>query len=226
VCKQAVEFLNVSGFYAASVLSAPSAISHLKDQPVDIVLLDVDMPDYNGYDVCRQIRTLEHGATVPILVFTQCHYPEAVDQSFLAGATDFTTKPNNWFVLPHRIRNMLRSSDILEALGQSRTSLDAAQCIAGLGNWEYIIGTGVLIWSDNIFRILDLEPQSHKSTLSLYMKYVHESDRPKLHAWLSNDDTKSSSTFKHRLITEGGDGRQLKVQVRTEYDSSGCISRK
>lgn len=226
MCKQAVEFLNVSGFYAASVLSAPSAISHLKDQPVDIVLLDVDMPDYNGYDVCRQIRTLEHGATVPILVFTQCHDPEAVDQSFLAGATDFTTKPINWFVLPHRIRNMLRSSDILEALGQSRTSLDAAQCIAGLGNWEYIIGTGVLIWSDNIFRILDLEPQSHKSTLSLYMKYVHESDRPKLHAWLSNDDTKSSSTFKHRLITEGGDGRQLKVQVRTEYDSSGCISRK
>lgn len=226
VCAQAVNYLTAAGFEVESVRNASAILSHLKDHPVDIVLLDVDMPEYNGHDVCRQIRSVEHGATVPILVFTEHHDSEAVDQAFHAGATDFTTKPVNWPVLPHRIRNMLRSSDMLVALDQSRTSLDVAQSVAGLGNWEYVFSTGELTWSDNLFRILDLEPQSQHSTLSLYMKYVDESDRSLLHAWLSSDDSNIKPTFKHRLVTEAGDERQVKVQIQNEYDSSGCISRK
>ena len=48
------------------------------------------MPESYGYDICRQIRAVEQGATIQILVFTQRHDTEAVDQAVMAGATDFT----------------------------------------------------------------------------------------------------------------------------------------
>jgi PleD family two-component response regulator len=58
------------------------------------------------------------------------------------------------------------------------------------------------------------------------MKYLDDIDRSLLHAWLSSDDAKKSSMFKHRLITEAGVERQVTVKIRNEYDNSGTITRK
>ena len=226
LCAEAAEFLKSEGFHVDCTYSVPDALVHLKEYSVDIVLLDVDKSDSDGFDVCQQIRADKHGAIVPILTFTQRNDAEAVTQAFEAGATDFTTKPVNRAVLPHRIRNMLRASELLEELSQSHTSLDVAQRIAGLGNWEYVISTGELIWSDNLFRILGVEPHSQTPDLSFYMKHVDEIDRPLLYAWLSNDDESRSASFKHQLITETGEERQVKIQIQSEYDSAGVISRK
>ena len=226
LCAEAAEFLKSEGFHVDCTFSVPDALAHLKECSVDIVLLDVDKSDSDGFDVCRQIRADKHGAIVPILTFTQRNDAEAVTQALEAGATDFTTKPVNRAVLPHRIRNMLRASELLEELGQSHTSLDVAQRIAGLGNWEYVIGTGELIWSDNLFRILGVEPHSQAPDLSFYMKHVDEIDRSLLYAWLSNDDASRSASFKHRLTTESGEERLVKIQIQSEYNSAGAISRK
>lgn len=223
---QAASSLSAAGFHVDSVSCAASALQHLKEHATDIVLLDVDSPDSKGHETCRQIRAVEYGAAIPILVFTQRHDSEAIDQAFVAGATDFATKPVCWSVLPHRIRNMLRTNEILESWLQSRASLDVVQRIAGLGNWEYIIRTGELIWSDNLFRILELEPQCEEPSVSLYMKYVDTNDQSVFHAWLSDSDTRRTSTFEHRLITNTGAERQVTVQVRNEYDSFGLVRRK
>lgn len=225
-CVQVLECLTGAGFGVHTVLTSASALEYLINNPVDIILLDVGRPNSHGYDVCCQIRQAEDGQAVPILAFTERHDAKGVDQALLAGATDFETKPVNWSVLPHRIRNILRNREILEALGQSRKSLDVAQRIAGLGNWEYVLGSGELIWSDNLYRILGLEPQSQKSSLSLYMQYVDATERDLLYRWFSSDDSKRTPSFKHRIITEMGEERQVKVQIRNENDSAGLISRK
>lgn len=226
MCRRAVGFLNAAGFRAESVLDAKSALNYIEKQIPDVVLLDVDMPIVDGYEACRQIRKLEQGATLPILMLTKRDEAAAVDMAFEAGATDFATKPVNWPLLPHRLQNMLRTSEILEDLDRSHSSLDVAQRIASLGSWEYNMSTGELIWSDNLFRLLGLEPQSQESTLSLFMKYVADEDRGKLYKWLGSDHTKAESMLKQRIVTEDGEERHVNVRIRNDFDSEGSIVRK
>lgn len=226
MCRRAVEFLSKAGFAAQSVLDAKNALEYIKRDASDVVLLDVDMPITDGYEACKQIRMLDQGARLPILMLTRRDDAAAVDMAFEAGATDFATKPVNWPLLPHRLNNMLRTSEILEDLDRSHSSLDVAQRIASLGSWEYNMSTGELIWSDNLFRLLGLEPQSQASTLSLFMKYVAKEDRSKLFHWLVSDNTKSESMLTQRLFTENGDERHVTVRIRNDFDSDGLIVRK
>lgn len=226
MCRRAVEFLNSAGFAAESVLNAKSALKYIESNAPDVVLLDVDMPITDGYEACKQIRKLEQGVCLPILMLTKRDDAAAVDMAFEAGATDFATKPVNWPLLPHRLQNMLRTSEILEDLDRSHSSLDVAQRIASLGSWEYNMSTGTLIWSDNLFRLLGLEPQSQVSTLSLFMKYVAEEERSKLFNWLVSDHTKPESMLKQRLFTEDGEERHVTVRIRNDFDSEGVIFRK
>ena len=225
-CAHAFEFLGGVGFQVERVLGVDGALSRLNDYSVDIVLLDVDILGVDGCDICQQIRAQEQGATVPILVVSEFQDSNALNRYFLAGATDVSIKPVHWLLFPIQIRNMLHTADILEALGQTRTSLDVAQRMAGLGNWEHIISSDELLWSDNLYRLLDLEPQSQKASLALYLRYADKGVRKQLHAWLTTDDPKRSSSFKHSLTTDAGEERYVKIQIRHELDTAGNISRK
>src|SRR5689334_11827820 len=77
---------------------------------VAIVLLDVDMPGLNGYEVCRRLRAMPQFATTPIVMVTGHEDTEAIALAFQAGATDFVPKPVNWALLPHRLEYILRNA--------------------------------------------------------------------------------------------------------------------
>ncbi len=226
MCRRAVGFLNAAGFWAESVLNAKSALRYIETKSVDVVLLDVDMPVIDGYEACQRIRASEKGASLPIMMLTKRDDAAAIDMAFDAGATDFATKPVNWPVLPHRLRNMLRTSEVVEALDKSRSSLDAAQRITGLGSWEYNMVSGELIWSDNLYRIIGLEPQSCDSTLSLFMKYVVDKDRSTVYKWLSSDSVEPGKMLKQQILTEDGEERYVRIQLKNELDGDGMVVRK
>ena len=86
-----------------------------KTQP-DAVLLDVDMPEPNGFKVCETIRARETNRETPIFIVTGREDEEVVERAYRIGATDFLNKPIALAVLPHRIRNVLRTSTSLNDL--------------------------------------------------------------------------------------------------------------
>ncbi|NJN48668.1 MAG: EAL domain-containing protein [Alkalinema sp. RL_2_19] len=82
----------------------------------DLVLLDAMMPELNGFDCCRSLRSRmvsEEGNVavavkqVPILLITALDDEDSIDAAFLAGATDYITKPINWAVLKRRLTKIL-----------------------------------------------------------------------------------------------------------------------
>jgi diguanylate cyclase len=89
-----------------------AALSH----PVAIVLLDVDMPEMDGYAVCRRLREEPRFATVPIVMVTGHEDSTAIGLAFEAGATDFVSKPVNWALLPRRLEYILRNAAAARAL--------------------------------------------------------------------------------------------------------------
>jgi DNA-binding response OmpR family regulator len=75
----------------------------------DLILLDVDLPDFDGREVCRRVR--EAGVSAPIIMLTAAASDTDTIQGLDAGANDYVTKPFKFTVLLARVRAQLRSHE-------------------------------------------------------------------------------------------------------------------
>ena len=108
--------LENAGFTVQAVASGNAAVAACALRLPDIALVDVEMPDGNGYQTCASIRALPGGANVPIVMVTGHDDPASIDHAYDVGATDFVVKPINWALIVHRIRYVLRGARTLDAL--------------------------------------------------------------------------------------------------------------
>ncbi|MCP4407637.1 MAG: response regulator, partial [Gammaproteobacteria bacterium] len=68
------------------------------------ILLDVMMPEMDGFTMCAELRKLADGKHVPVLMMTGLDDVDSVNHAYAAGATDFIPKPVNYTLLVHRVR--------------------------------------------------------------------------------------------------------------------------
>jgi diguanylate cyclase (GGDEF)-like protein len=115
----ATETLERYGFKVGVAATAHDAITAFTELNPDLVLLDVDLPGGNGFDVCRTIRAGQLNSDVPVVVVTGHDDTASVDKAYEAGATDFIHKPVLWPTLPHRVDFMLRALDDRRGLALS-----------------------------------------------------------------------------------------------------------
>jgi DNA-binding response OmpR family regulator len=99
--------LSVRGM-TVTTLSEPRRFwETLEASEPDLLILDLDMPTYDGIELCRAVRTDPQWATLPILFLTAHTASLAIDRVFAAGADDFVTKPASDSTLVTRIVNRL-----------------------------------------------------------------------------------------------------------------------
>jgi signal transduction histidine kinase/DNA-binding response OmpR family regulator len=97
----------------------------------DIVLLDVMMEEMDGFTACAEIRKRGEGQKTPILMMTSLDDVASINRAYEVGATDFVTKPINWTVLSHRVRNLLRTCRAAEERTLlNQVLLDSFPCVA------------------------------------------------------------------------------------------------
>jgi CheY-like chemotaxis protein len=92
--------------------SGDEAIRKAKEVRPDLVLLDLVMPDKNGYQVCAALRTEPTLRTVPIILLTGTFEPFDREQGIRAGANDFVTKPFESQVLISKVKQLLFSKTV------------------------------------------------------------------------------------------------------------------
>jgi diguanylate cyclase (GGDEF)-like protein len=112
----ATAMLENAGFAVETVGGGDAALAACLREMPQLLLLDVEMPDGNGYQACANIRALTNGRDVPIVMVTGFDDPTSINLAYDAGATDFVVKPINWALLAHRIRYVLRGARTVEAL--------------------------------------------------------------------------------------------------------------
>src|SRR3984893_7942883 len=130
--------LNSAGYEdVARVPSAWDAIRILdigrttSDEPtVDIVLLDIVMPEMDGIEACARIRSDPRYADIPILMVTSLEDMESLSNAFVAGASDYVTKPVNRIELVARVRAALKLKSELE-----RRQARERELLAFLSTW-------------------------------------------------------------------------------------------
>lgn len=99
-------FLEENGFEAISALNGPDALELIKKEKIDLVLLDVMMPEFSGFDFLSYLKL--HNLSVPVIVITANADVEYKDKSFELGAKDFITKPIQFVELKDKMNRVLQ----------------------------------------------------------------------------------------------------------------------
>ena len=110
------------------ISSALDALRTLRNEevPFDCILLDIEMPELSGIDLCREIRCLEAYRSSPILMLTRLRDQSSIKQAFANGATDYIKKPFDGFEVLTRI-------NVAERLVQERqAAIDSYAGIRGV----------------------------------------------------------------------------------------------
>jgi hypothetical protein len=79
----------------------------LKQKPFTLVISDIIMPEMDGYELCRQIKSDETLKNIPVILLTSLSDPHDVIEALECGADNFVTKPYNEIFLVSRIQNIL-----------------------------------------------------------------------------------------------------------------------
>jgi PAS domain S-box-containing protein len=108
--------LQKTGFNVTVADGGREALKQFGAARFDMVMLDVDMPDMSGYEVCAQLRA-DAGQLLPILMVTGMDDVRSVERAYQSGATDFLSKPINWALIGHRVKYLLRGYQTLIDLG-------------------------------------------------------------------------------------------------------------
>ena len=77
----------------------------------DLILLDINLPNQNGFDVCKKIKEKE---SVPIIFVTSCTGEESELKSILSGGDDFITKPYNKDILLEKIKRTIKKQNPIQ----------------------------------------------------------------------------------------------------------------
>jgi diguanylate cyclase (GGDEF)-like protein/PAS domain S-box-containing protein len=108
--------LRKAGYEVSLAISGEDALKQFEHKPFDLVMLDVEMPGMNGYEVCARLRKTV-GDLLPIVMVTGMDDLESVESAYESGATDFLAKPIHWPLVGHRVKYLLRSHQAQVELG-------------------------------------------------------------------------------------------------------------
>jgi sigma-B regulation protein RsbU (phosphoserine phosphatase) len=105
------------GEYKLSVaLGGQAALDAVQRTPPDLILLDIMMPDIDGYEVCRRLRAADATRDVPIMFLSSLEDVADKARSFEVGANDYVTKPFELLEVKARVRSLLRARLYAEAV--------------------------------------------------------------------------------------------------------------
>ncbi|MBN2053782.1 response regulator [bacterium] len=109
-------FLEPQGYRVLCVHSGLHALDLVDRDPPDLVLLDVNLPDMNGFEVCRNLKQDERTRLIPVVMLTSMVDLETRLLGFDAGADDFLTKDFNEMILVVRMRALIRMKRMNDSL--------------------------------------------------------------------------------------------------------------
>ena len=113
--------LQAEGYRVSVAPDGRAALEAVAADPPDLIVLDIDMPRLNGFEVCRELKQQAATRLVPILMITGRSAYEARLQAWEKGADDFLSKPFQRVEVIARCRSLLRVKRLVDALDSAET---------------------------------------------------------------------------------------------------------
>ena len=152
--------LDRQGYEITAARRGEEALEKARNELPDLIILDVMMPDMNGYEVSRQLRADPETADLPILMFTAKSGVQDKVTGFEAGADDFLTKPIHPKEMVSRVEALLLRS----SRGQPKEKAASPNCIGflgckgGVGTTTLIVNAAVSLATGQVTPAQEREP--------------------------------------------------------------------
>ena len=178
------EMLSNQGYKVRITPNGKLAIKSVLANPPDLILLDILMPEIDGYEVCKMLKADERTKDIPVIFISALNETLDKVKAFAIGGVDYITKPFQAPEVLARVENQMRlkaqEKQLFEQnlrLQKSETFLKAAQRIAHIGSWEFDVFTQQMTWSEELFRIFGLDPTQPEPTYVQHLEQIHPDDR-------------------------------------------------
>jgi len=115
--------LNKQGYKVRKVMNGSLAIRVASQAPPDLILLDIDMPQMSGYEVCKQLKANPKMSEIPVIFLSALDDASAKVKAFAVGGVDYITKPFQVSEVLARVENQLRMKTLSKQLSQQNAQL-------------------------------------------------------------------------------------------------------
>lgn len=149
VCQLVALSLSLIGAIPFTAETGKGGLRTFYEKKPDLVILDINLPDISGWEVCSQIRVM---SDIPIIMLTTLNRDQDVVEGFAQGADDFISKPFSTEVLISRISAVLRR--VKAQQGQSRTKFNDGFLSVDIESRQVIVDGEECKLSDTEFRLL------------------------------------------------------------------------
>ena len=202
-----------SGDRALATLQA----SH-RPQP-DLILLDIQMPGLDGYEVCRRLKADPQTRGIDVIFVSARNAVSDEEYGLSLGAVDYITKPFSPAIVRARVDTHMRlrhKTDLLEeqvaeleaqrqARDQALQRAERAEEMGTIGHWLTYPETGELIWSRMTHRLCGFDPEGPPPGWESFIARVPEADRDQVAEFqFQADPALLSSKGEYRIVHPGG----------------------
>jgi diguanylate cyclase (GGDEF)-like protein/PAS domain S-box-containing protein len=168
--------LEKRGDVAVCVESGIDALVLLGERSFDLVLLDVMMPEIDGYQVLEEIRRNHEQLDLPVIMVTARGESESIEKALNLGANDYITKPLDLVIVNARIDTQVQLKRAQAALMESQQRYQLAIASTEDGIWDWNLKTETIYFSENWLKILNLTDKDQNAELDFWRQQIHPED--------------------------------------------------
>ena len=190
VLRATANLLTGEGHFCRTAGTAAEARQHLNEDPYDLIVLDVNLPDQDGFTFCRQIRS---DYRMPILFLTAREESGDKIIGFEVGADDYLTKPYEPRELVARVRAQLRRYKEYSLVDDTPNHIELGELIIDSDNRDAFLNGGAVHLTAREFELLHFLAQHREKALA--SDWIYEN------VWGCNADScmRTLTVYMHRL---------------------------
>ncbi|KJV81308.1 response regulator [Rickettsia hoogstraalii str. RCCE3] len=194
--------------------SGKEALAILKKGKIDIILLDVMMPEMDGFEVCKTIKTDPETTHIPVVMVTALSDIDDRVKGLEAGADEFLTKPINDTALFVRLKSLSRMKSLIDEL-KLRNSTNALLGVTNIEMHDTFADKKILLINDDVVQAKNIKQMLLKITQNV--KVISNSDELDIINEYIPDLVIISSTL------ENEDPLRISVILRGKAEISGVV---
>lgn len=165
------------GYNILLAQSGEEALRLANEYHPDIILLDVIMPQMDGFSICKQLKANPATRPIPVIFVTARADVEAIEKGFDVGGDDYVNKPFNDRVLLARLKNHVERFQRERELFLSRERLNTALDAAKIGSFTIKLPSREWVPDEQLRRLLGIEITGKSLDLNTWYEKIIEEDR-------------------------------------------------
>ena len=219
--------LERKGYVVRIAEGARSLLERIQEDPVDLVLLDVEMPGISGLDALETLRGCYSPIQLPIIMVTAKNQSEDIVKALNLGANDYLTKPIDFPVALARIRTQVSHKRAEEALRVSEERYALAAQGANDGLWDWNLADNVVYFSPRWKIMLGYQEAEIGGGPEEWLDRIHVADRERVKDEIAEHQRGLTPHFEseNRVQHKDGSFRWMLSRGLAVHDASGKASR-